>query len=58
MIIRLYTGSRDELLTEKEKEQVDQEGRDKEEESGERTLVAKHITNSVLVRSCSIGSSK
>lgn len=35
MIIRLYTGSRDELLTEKEKEQADQEGRDKEEESGE-----------------------
>lgn len=58
MIIRLYTGSRDELLTEKEKEQADQEGRDKEEESGERTLVVKHITNSVLVRSCSIGSSK
>lgn len=49
MIIRLYTGSWDELLTEKEKEQADQGGRDKEEESGERTLVAKRITNSVVI---------
>lgn len=31
MIIRLYTGSRDELLTEKEKEQADEEGRDEDE---------------------------
>lgn len=49
MIIRLYTGSRDELLTEKEKEQADQEGRDKEEESGERGYIGCQAYNQLGV---------
>lgn len=56
MIIRLYTGSRDELLTEKEKERADQQGRDKEEGKAYIGCQA-YITNSV-VRSCLVGSSK